>query len=336
MKTIELEEWWPMPPNMGPPLPKSMRIYWPWYKPPTPPEVIYACPYCGAKFSSEAELLEHIRTAHAQQPPRIIYMCPYCGAKFSTLSELQQHISAAHPVAPPGAPPPTPEVPPAAADIRLGGLTIKPTKVTVGETVTITITAKNYGGASGSRSISCDINGSVSKQTVELGPGESKQVSFSATPKEANTYQVSVDGLTGSFTATKAAKVGEFTVRIINYDEILNNAAKTGLTPKWYAQIPSSITYQGQPITYLRPSDGRGYRPLSDDCPFSVPEGSQFWNPYPYLSIWITAGPACDGIGWSDPTCRSYGVIYKSDPMDIAPGAIVVYDYSKHSISVVQ
>ncbi|GAH05506.1 unnamed protein product, partial [marine sediment metagenome] len=26
--------WMPMPPDMGPPLPRYLGIYWPWYKPP--------------------------------------------------------------------------------------------------------------------------------------------------------------------------------------------------------------------------------------------------------------------------------------------------------------
>ena len=41
-----------------------------------------------------------------------------------------------------------------------------------------------------------------SEQTVTLEPGESKTVSFEAIPYEAKTYQVSVNGLTGSFRAT--------------------------------------------------------------------------------------------------------------------------------------
>jgi len=40
---------------------------------------------------------------------------------------------------------------------------------------------------------------------VVLQPGESKLVSFEATPTEARTYQVSVDGLTGSFAAIQPA-----------------------------------------------------------------------------------------------------------------------------------
>ena len=34
-----LTEWEPMPPQAGPPLPSFLNIYWPWYKPTTPPPV---------------------------------------------------------------------------------------------------------------------------------------------------------------------------------------------------------------------------------------------------------------------------------------------------------
>lgn len=33
----ELEEWYPMEPQYGPPLPRWLNIFWPWYKAPTPP-----------------------------------------------------------------------------------------------------------------------------------------------------------------------------------------------------------------------------------------------------------------------------------------------------------
>ncbi len=44
----------------------------------------------------------------------------------------------------------------------------------------------------------------MAEQSVTLQPGESKVVSFEATPQEARTYQVSVNGLTGSFVAAEA------------------------------------------------------------------------------------------------------------------------------------
>jgi len=44
----------------------------------------------------------------------------------------------------------------------------------------------------------------MAEKSVTLQPGESKLVSFEATPHEARTYQVSVNGLIGSFVATEA------------------------------------------------------------------------------------------------------------------------------------
>lgn len=44
----------------------------------------------------------------------------------------------------------------------------------------------------------------MAEQSVTLQPGESKAVSFEATPHEVRTYHVAVDGLSGSFTVVEA------------------------------------------------------------------------------------------------------------------------------------
>lgn len=41
----------------------------------------------------------------------------------------------------------------------------------------------------------------MAEQTVTLQPGESKTMSFEVTPSVAKAYQVSLDGLSGSFRA---------------------------------------------------------------------------------------------------------------------------------------
>lgn len=38
MNDLELEDWMPMEPDKGPPLPRFLGIYWPWYKPVEPIE----------------------------------------------------------------------------------------------------------------------------------------------------------------------------------------------------------------------------------------------------------------------------------------------------------
>ena len=44
------------------------------------------------------------------------------------------------------------------ADIRVENLTIEPSEVTVGQTVTINVTAKNYGSAAGTKQIICTVS----------------------------------------------------------------------------------------------------------------------------------------------------------------------------------
>jgi len=61
----------------------------------------------------------------------------------------------------------------------------------------------------------------MAEQNITLSSGESKVVSFEATPHEAKTYQVSVDGLTGSFKAVVAPIAIEFdTLSILNIEGI--------------------------------------------------------------------------------------------------------------------
>lgn len=50
----------------------------------------------------------------------------------------------------------------------------------------------------------------MAEQSVTLEPAESKAVSFEATPHEAKTYQVAVDGLTGSFKAIAKPLIIDF------------------------------------------------------------------------------------------------------------------------------
>lgn len=57
---------------------------------------VYTCPYCGAEFSSEEELLAHIDDEHAE-PPVGEYKCSYCGETFSSFEDLVAHITSQHP-----------------------------------------------------------------------------------------------------------------------------------------------------------------------------------------------------------------------------------------------
>lgn len=71
----------------------------------------------------------------------------------------------------------------------------------------------------------------MAEQTVELAPGESKAVSFEATPTVARIYQVSVDGLAGSFVAVEMAPQ-----RYEYYIPVAGATSQTFYGRKWKAQ----------------------------------------------------------------------------------------------------
>jgi hypothetical protein len=76
-----------------------------------------------------------------------------------------------------------------------------PIIIYIGETVTITLSITNTGNIEGSRRVTLTINGvKTDEKTITLAPGITESVSFSVTKDEAGSYNVSVDGLIGSFT----------------------------------------------------------------------------------------------------------------------------------------
>lgn len=84
--------------------------------------------------------------------------------------------------------------------IVLTDLVVEPDYFTLGQSVTISVTAINTGDTTEPRSITFKINDVVVKtEIVELGPGEQKILSVTETPAEPGEYQVRVDELTASF-----------------------------------------------------------------------------------------------------------------------------------------
>ena len=79
-------------------------------------------------------------------------------------------------------------------------LSISPTEVNIGETVTISVTVANTGTASGSYKVTLKINGVVeATKDITLNPGASEQVTLTTAKNVAGSYSVGVDGLSGSF-----------------------------------------------------------------------------------------------------------------------------------------
>lgn len=87
-------------------------------------------------------------------------------------------------------------------EIAFSNLVAEPDTVLTGEPVNITVTITNLSGDAGKYTVI--VGGDVMAQIiVNLGPGESQNVSFTFVPQDAKTYVASVDGLTVAFTAVE-------------------------------------------------------------------------------------------------------------------------------------
>ena len=94
--------------------------------------------------------------------------------------------------------PPTPKP----AEFIIFNLTIIPADVEPREEVTITFTVTNIGEETGTCTVNLSVEGEPMTVLVTLDGGESEEVEFKLSPEAEGTYQVVVDGLTGSFTVT--------------------------------------------------------------------------------------------------------------------------------------
>ncbi|GAI71510.1 unnamed protein product, partial [marine sediment metagenome] len=127
------------------------------------------------------------------------------------------------------------------AEFEVSNLVISPPEVAVGETVTIACTVTNIGGEAGSHTVY--LGGDfAAQQIVTLQPGESRVVSFEVTPTMAKTYQVSVDGLSGSFVATEIG-VPAYSVAL----GVLNMTPKVDEYVEWWVDITNIGTAPGAP-----------------------------------------------------------------------------------------
>jgi len=98
-------------------------------------------------------------------------------------------------------------LPPAApAAFSVSNLSIQPAEVQPNEVVTVTSSVANSGGSEGSYSVVLKINGATeAERSITLAAGESQDVSFSVTKAEAASYNVTIEGLSGSFTVVTPA-----------------------------------------------------------------------------------------------------------------------------------
>ena len=166
----ELEEWLPMPPELGPPLPRYLGIYWPWYAPPgaefrvsnpviSPTEVnpgqVVTISCLVTNIGSEAGdytvtlggdfVGEQSVTLQPGESKAVSFEVTPDVAKSYSVSVDGLHGSFV-----------ATEMP--VADIRVENLVVSPAEVYVGEVVTISCTAKNYGNAEGTKTIVCTVS----------------------------------------------------------------------------------------------------------------------------------------------------------------------------------
>ncbi len=100
--------------------------------------------------------------------------------------------------------PPAPPVPPKPAAFTASALSISPTEVDIGQSVTISVLVANTGDLSGSYKATLKIdNVVVATKDVTLAGGASQKVTFTTTKNVAGTYAVIVDGQRGEFTVVK-------------------------------------------------------------------------------------------------------------------------------------
>ncbi|MFC1939781.1 Ig-like domain-containing protein [Chloroflexota bacterium] len=91
------------------------------------------------------------------------------------------------------------------ATFAVSGLSVSPTQVDIGATVTVSVTVTNTGDASGNYIVTLKVNNAdVETKTGTLAGGKSQQVTFTTSKNTAGTYSVDVNGLAGKFTVKAA------------------------------------------------------------------------------------------------------------------------------------
>jgi hypothetical protein len=87
----------------------------------------------------------------------------------------------------------------------MSSLSVNPSSVKEGESITISADVINTGTLSGSHIVTLKIDDEVEEEeTVTLNPDETVTVSFEAVASEAGSCSVDVNGLTDSFEVKKA------------------------------------------------------------------------------------------------------------------------------------
>ncbi len=89
----------------------------------------------------------------------------------------------------------------APAKFTISNLTISPNEIEIAEQATISAVIANSGDVSGSTKVTLKINGvTIGSQIIEIAGHESAEVSFLTVQGKSGSYQVDINGLSGTFT----------------------------------------------------------------------------------------------------------------------------------------
>jgi len=169
MNDFELKKWLPQEFWQGPPLPEYLKIYWPWYTPPgaefkvsdliiSPTEVnpgqIVTISCLVTNIGSETGDYT-VKLGGDFVAEQTVTLAP--GESKAVSFEVVPDVAKSYSVTVDGLTGTFRATTVPVADIRVENLDITPSEVYVGEKVTISCTAKNYGTAAGSRTITCNV-----------------------------------------------------------------------------------------------------------------------------------------------------------------------------------
>jgi len=170
MAEFNIEDWLPQEPWQGPPFPEYLNIYWPWYTPPvaefkisnlviSPEEVnpgqIVTISCLVTNIGTEAGSYT-VRMGGDFMAEQTVTLQP--GESKTVSFEVTPEVAKSYSVTVDGLHGSFKAVTVPVADIRVENLIITPSEVYVGEKVSISVTATNYGTAVGTKKITCTVS----------------------------------------------------------------------------------------------------------------------------------------------------------------------------------
>jgi len=134
-----------------------------------------------------------------------------------------------------------PALPPSSAEFEISSLVITPTEAVPAEPVTISVNVNNTGESEGAYPITLTLNG-VKAQTkvVKVAPESTEKVSFIVTKDEPGTYNVGVNGLSGTLSVSPISVPiysNPQTYRVIRTLTIQNETARVDRLKVWMPAV---------------------------------------------------------------------------------------------------